>query len=48
MDIQNEQHSILEWRALVDEIDENGDGEISYGEFKSLMRELLLGAPRQV
>ncbi len=48
MDIQDEQRSILEWRALIDEIDEDGDGEISYGEFKSIMRELLLGAPRQV
>ena len=32
-----------EWKRLIDEIDDNGDGEISFEEFRSLMRELLLG-----
>lgn len=47
IDVANEQHSMLEWQLLIDEIDESGDGKMSYAEFKSLMRELLLGPVRK-
>lgn len=33
-----------EWKKLIEEVDENGDGQISFDEFKSLMRELILGS----
>jgi hypothetical protein len=33
-----------DWRQMIKDIDENGDGMISFLEFKSLMIELVVGA----
>ena len=29
------------WKQVVSEVDENGDGEVSFEEFKTMMRNLL-------
>jgi Ca2+-binding EF-hand superfamily protein len=32
-----------DWRQIISDIDENGDGLISFNEFKSIMIELIMG-----
>lgn len=44
MDPQSDaQKTKADWKKIISEIDGNGDGQISYEEFCSLMKELILG-----
>ena len=34
-----------DWKKIILDIDENGDGQISFEEFSHLMKEVILGTP---
>lgn len=41
--LTDQKTSASDWKRIVNEIDINGDGQISFDEFKQLMKELIFG-----
>lgn len=45
--LTDQKTSKADWKRIILDIDENGDGQISFEEFSHLMKELILGNKEQ-